>query len=736
MVDRPGVLLKFPDNFPKVSAGVFLRDNMALITGHKNGMVALWIIGQRKPKILLRASSEVYSIKETMEGDILIGCHAGDLYRLSEPGYSQVEKIIPATNSVYNRVFRVDQPLKSHILFTSTYGTVNILHRNKGRWEFDKLTGHKDSVFAVAHFDNRWIVTGDYRGKIQVWEFVNGEFNLRQRLVIDSYVSDICFIGDSTFAAIGLSGHVYLFEYEAGSGTWNSTFDTNIASGSGVSIRPSVDNQAVFAATEKEILQIDLASQQISLLDVKDTITFSPQPYHLLTLSPMGIYSVSISDFRPYADIVEYAYFKVGLLGNTSYGKTTLCSAITTGESGNVYSTFGRKTWTWIVESGKSKKRVMLNDNGGQEQVIGTLLPLNADSDAVLYFFKQTELSGFKTALDLHRQMSRLVMSHTKSYLVETYTDHTLKAVTDEYIREQIKTEGFTDWFKVTPLDASQVASFKEKFLRQLDWTKARRAIQSSSAEKLSKLIESLKTQGITVTSVGDIKQQFESVTQNPIYSYHLKFLLRNLADTGQLEYYPKIGDIVVLNDPKFNELRTNIPILAAEHGGIVWWGQIEDKFSRNSIFVKMLDLFYTSSGISIPFGDKNGRLFPSFLEERQLNVSTPYKRFFKNVGTLDELTFETHNIQLDSLLAALIDMELDCIDVSKSEGLFAWGTKAILYYHIVSSNSLLGGSKLVFSYKIDGTDAEAMASLQSQFRKMLVALFGKIKELPAEKLK
>src|SRR5439155_15001089 len=100
----------------------------------------------------------------------------------------------------------------------------------------------------------------------------------------------------------------------------------------------------------------------------------------------------------------------------------------------------------------------------------------------------------------------------------------------------------------------------------------------------------------------GDIKAAFEETTGKPIYAYHLKYLLRNMTDTGQLEYHERIGDPVILDDPEFNELRTNIPVFAGERGGVVRESEIRERFPTKPTYVAMLDLFYTSNGISIPF--------------------------------------------------------------------------------------------------------------------------------------
>jgi WD40 repeat protein len=725
MPNRPTPLVQVPDGFPKITTGTMLAGGRTLVTGHKNGYVARWTVGSSKPTILLRASSEVYAVVQSRNGEVLVGCKAGDLFSLTGPNLDRAEQILPPTNTKYNRVFRIAYPLPSTLLFTSTYGTITLLKREQQTWSKTQLIGHSNAVFAVAHEGDRLLATGDYRGNIRIWEVGRMGFELRQRLVIDSYVSGLAFIGPQLLAAIGQSGHITLFEYQAHTENWRAIFETDAASGAGATVQPFSNNRFVLAATDEEIIQVDPVSQQVYSAKVKGAISLFPQGDNLFVLTTDGLVQVPVSDLAPKLDLVQYQYFKVGLLGNTSYGKSTLCSTITTGKPGSQLSTFGHRIWTWTVRPTTPQRRVLLNDNGGQEQVVETLLPLAADSDVVLFFFKQTEVGGFRTALQLHRRMKPLLSASAKSFLVETYTDHPLKAISDDHVASQMAAEGFDGIFKVSPTEIEQVEVFKREFLQKLDWSKARPAVQSTSAVELSKTIERLKRDGKTVSSVGEIQALFETTTKSSIYGYHLKFLLRNLTDTGQLEYYPTIGDTVILDDPEFNELRTNIPIFAGERGGVVRWADVVSKFPSKSIYLAMLDLFYTTNGVSIPFGNEQGRIFPAFLEQRDLNITAQFSPYVLNSGVLTVLSFSVPDVERATLLTALVDMELDCIDATKNEGLFAWGSNACLYYQLVPTQSTLEGPRLKVSFKTGGRDSEAANNLRSQFRKLLQVLYG-----------
>jgi hypothetical protein len=732
MSNRSTTLIKVPDGFPKISAGVMLPGGRTLVTGHTNGYVALWTFGSSKPTIILRTSSEVHAVVRSRSGEILVGCDAGDLYCLTGPNLDRAEQILPPTNTKYNRVFRIADPLPSTILVTSTYGTITLLKREGKTWSKSQLVGHSNAVFAVAHERDKLLATGDYRGNILIWGVGEMGFKSQQQLVIDSYVSGLAFIGSELLAAIGQNGRMSLFEFQLATKKWRTIFETDTASGAGASVQPFANNKFVLAATNEEIIQVDPISQQIHSASVKGALSLFQDANRLFVLTDEKLVQVPVSDLTPKIDLVQYQYFKVGLLGNTSYGKSTLCSTITTGKPGSQLSTFGHRIWTWTVKPTTPQQRVLLNDNGGQEQVIETLLPLASDSDVVLFFFKQTEVGGFRTAIQLHRRMKPLLGPSARSFLVETYTDHRLKAISDDQIKSQMTAEGFDGIFKVSPIMIEQVEIFKREFLQKLDWSQARPAVQSASAVGLSNTIEQLKREGKTVSSVSEIQALYEASTGSPIYGYTLKFLLRNLADSGQLEYYSSIGDIVVLDDPEFNELRTNIPIYAGERGGVVRWDDVVSKFPSKPTYVAMLDLFYLANGVSIAFGDKQGRIFPAFLEQRALNIPPELSRYVLNSDTLTVQSFPIADVGLTTLLTALVDMELDCKDATKNEGLFAWGSKAFLYYQLVPTQSTLKGPLLKVSFKTGGRDSEAATRLRAQFEKLLHVLYGEASD-PAE---
>lgn len=722
MRDSEQQLLALSDKFSNISAGCLFKEKKILITGHENGYVVKWNLQTQEQEIILRTSSTVHAIQRVHGGEVYVGCQAGDLYRLYGSDLRTKELIVSPTGSVRDRVFRLMELTDRSVLTSSTYGALNILSNQQNEWTKTSVPGHQNAVFAMARHSNSLLATGDYRGHIRIWNLSGDGLTLRDRLHIDSYVSGLAFLGKNLLAAIGYSGHVYIFEYNEETLEWKTVFETETASGEGISINASNDDKCFYVATAKELFKIDPESQIVSSTKINGAIALFLEEENLLILCKRKVVRLPKSNLTTAEDLVRYRYIKIALVGDTSCGKTTLSSAIATGDPGSQLSTFGRKIWTWNVDNGSVKHKVILNDNGGQEQVLDTLLPLTIDSDIILYLFKQTDLRSFRNALKFHDKIKGLTSSRTMSYLVETHTDNELVGVTDEHILQNARREGFDRIFKLSAINIDEVEKFKNEILSNVDWGNARPVYQSVATAQLAATIDSLKVKGSGVPTVDEIKLEYEKVSGTAIYIYTLKFLLQNLSEAGLLEYFPDIGNRVILDDPNFNKLRTEVPVYVGEHDGLVDWKVVKNRFASSGELLVMLDRYYDNNGISIPFGEK--RLFPALLADRPLRVPDKISRYVDE-GELLESGFSSKETTLYQLLSTLSDLKLDCIDITKNEGLFAWGSRSYLYYLFEHTQSRRTGESIKFSYRVDGQDQRSSKSLERQFHELIESLYS-----------
>jgi len=720
-------ILDFPGGMSPATSGVLVENGRTLITGHANGYVARWSLGSSKePTIILRAASTVYALSLSPDGGLFVGSQAGDLHLLQALDDPEDSQILPATNSKQDRVWRAISPDPYTIIVSSNYGVLKMLQRASDAWPWTPLVGHNDAIFALDYSPSGWLASGDYRGNILTWFKDGNSFVLRQRLRLDAYVSGLSFLGPDLLGALGFGGQISIFNFQAQSNEWVPVFQTNAATGDGQSATRSSDGKQLLAVTVDEIIGVDPESQQVSRVSADGTVAVFPMGDDLLLLTSSGLFSIKMSSLNPLLDLVRYNYVKVALLGHTGFGKSTLCSTLTTGKPGDQSSTFGRRVWTLVTKTDPPQQRILLNDNGGQERVVTSLLPLMADSDLVLYFFKQTDRKGFTTALEIQKKLQPRLASAAKQLLVETFTDQPLREITDGYLQQKIAERKLDGVIKVYPRDPGEVLRFRKELEALIDWEHSHTAAQSELVDRVRATVATLRKKGQPTTNVEEIVNLTKQDGGASIYPKHLRFVLQNLSDSGEIEYNPSIDkDLVVLDDPLFNELRTNIPVFVGEHSGILkegWMSDIEKTLSANPTFIAMLDRFYTSTGIAIETADGKGRVFPSYLDDDR-SVQVPKELEGKQAV---ELEFQMQGeFELGRLIRALIDLRLDCRDGTQKEGLFSWGSKAYLYYHVNLVDRALGGRTLRFSYLVKGSDIDAQSGLESQFRKLLESLYG-----------
>ncbi len=716
-------VLKFPGEFPRATTGVFFPERGVLFSGHQNGLVVKWRMDRKEPEILHDCSSKVESMASSSNGQIVVGCHSGLViaFPTAEPSKKQV--VQEAGNSVYSRVWRVAFPADNSILTTSTYGVLHVMNRGVSEWESTSLPGHGNSIFALAALDGQLLASGDFTGKIMIRRNDKGKYETIDNLKASSAIEGLAWRKDGALAAIDYSGHIYFFEPD-NEGTWRSVFEADTATSTGTCIHITDDGRTVFAGSNTEIIQFDLDSQQVQLIPqpgIKAIFSAGKTTY---VLTDDGLLSFQRNEIALPANIAKYQYAKVSLIGRTGAGKSTLCSFITRGSIEGIKSTFGRRIWDWTVPNGAPEKKIIFSDVGGQESVLGTVLTFLADSDIVLIFFKQTDKTTFDEALRLLGELPSVTTRRTKIFLVQTYIDDEMNDVELEEpkIAELISSHKIVDRIQICPPSGAGIEDFKSRMKKEVSWRDARIMIRSEYVEGLTKAISELQTKDVKFIEVQDLKRKIESVSGIRISTGHLRFLLSNLSIQGLVEFYPDVFDAVILNDERFNRLRTEVPRLVDHEKGLISMLAVEKKFGHKE-YVRILDRVYVRYGVAIENGDR--RIFPDYLKSEPITFKEPFKRLLEKPIHREEREFTFQDIEIDRLLKALSELSLTCVDASRDEALFAWDTNACVYYKFQESGDRLSERRIKFTFTIGGQRETTSKRLVDEFTAVIERLYG-----------
>jgi len=391
MSEKIQQLFSFPDEFPIVTAAILFPDDRILITGHVNGYLMKWNIDTGEKELLHECASTIETISKSPTKDILVGCNSGLIFRFSLSSPNDKDIIQEATHTKFSRVWRSSWPTENNLLVTSTYGGFYLFNKKDSEWQITSLPGHNDSIFGIGSQNSKFIASGDYRGRILVWEFKEGTYQEIDRLKIEGSVEGISWIKDDTFATIDDLGHINVFELEYETNQWKSVFEADAATSSGSSINVTEDGKTIFAGSRTEIIQFDLETQQLQTINLENTKEIFSKGNTVYILTTKGLFSFERTEIEVPITSVKYQYAKISLIGHTGVGKSTLCSIIVTGSADKIQSTFGRKIWTWAIQQNKDgfpEQRIIFHDHGGQQTVLGTFLPFLTDSDIILVFFQ------------------------------------------------------------------------------------------------------------------------------------------------------------------------------------------------------------------------------------------------------------------------------------------------------------------------------------------------------------
>ena len=126
-------LLKFPKESSVVTTGVFFHKKGILITGHENGVVALWALSEGASfRILYDCHSRIDTISSSPKGELVVGFHQGEIVVLSPDGKSTV--VESARYGVKLRIWASVWLNENSFAVGSTYGEVKLFVRKDNQW--------------------------------------------------------------------------------------------------------------------------------------------------------------------------------------------------------------------------------------------------------------------------------------------------------------------------------------------------------------------------------------------------------------------------------------------------------------------------------------------------------------------------------------------------------------------------------------------------------------------------
>lgn len=714
----------FPPNFPEVTAGLYLHEKQIVITGHINGSVYKWDINSQQYFKIYDCGSPVRALACSANLEITIGTESGLLVLVMLGNEKNTEIVQAATYTKFSRVWRAVWLGKDTLVTTSTFGILKSFRRlGYGQWSKNNLQGHGNSIFGAGSSDGKYLATADFSGTIILWEHNDGNFLEIQRINVVGNIQDLFWYKDEVFAAVTRYGRILLFGREnLALKQWQLIYQIEIATGLGNSVTITDDGKTVFVGTDNEIIQFDFDKQQTEpypLSDVKKVVSIGN---NVFIITNKGFFSFCRTEIEVKTNLISYKFAKIGLLGHTGTGKSTLANYVISGKVEKVQSTFGKRVWNWIPSRKDGiEKRVILSDYGGQEAVLETFLPFLKDSDMFLIFYKQTEKTSYDNALRILNLISKKVRPDACIFFVQTFVDQEMNVIPETQIQQLIKEGKIKSVIKVSPTENIGLDKFMEFLSNSVQWDSARIMIQSPFIEGITKALNYIQEQGLPAIPYAQFKTMCQEILEQKIFDRHLKFLLYNYSNMGLIDYYPDIVDLIIFNDEEYNKLMTKIPVYAQQHRGIV---KIEDMRAtfNNSRYIDVIDQVYLNSEIAVKNG--NLRIFPEELSTKSIVTPSPIRELLKGTSR-NNIRLPDQYLDVSKLIENLSEIGLQCIDVSLREGIFAWEEKAVIYYNLSDAGNDISGRYIACEFYIGGKEERLKTRLMSEFSDIIKNIYG-----------
>lgn len=714
-------LFDFPADIPRIKSASLLNDDSIVVTGHKNGFLALWRIGQKDPIKKFNLRSEIECITISSKNKVLIGCNSGDIYFLDSEEPYEVTLIRKGERDKFSRIWRLKWVDDNSFIATSTFGNVlNFKRSHEGLWNSEQLVAHSNSVFGLD-FKEGYLATGDYRGLIVIWKMDDGKFTETGRVRTIGPIEDIKWNTKTSISAVTSSGHVYYMEFDLNKSEWNIVFDAFVALEKGKSIHFTNSGNDIVAIAGDELLHISLSSQQVKKHDLKDGVSiYGISSNRIAVITQRSIVQIEIHDILVPDSLIKYKFAKISLIGHTGVGKSTLCDTIIGAGEYDKQSTYGKKVWEWNLAIGSEDRRILFHDHGGQETVMYTYLPFITDSDILMLLFKKNDVSTFNKIENLIPRIKSFVSEKTKMMLVETWVDQDMDETPKGNVDKLIKEGSIKYCLPVSATNNIGVQELKDALIKEIDWDKARVVIQSKESENTMSLISELQSDQIFTLKFDEVHSMYNE-RWNHISKVHLDFLLRNFSSEGIIEYYPDASEFIIFGGKNYTELRSKIPIFARGKNGIVKISDMEKEFSTLPYYVKIIDYLFQEYRVHIKNGDL--RIFPELLRNGDISPIEKDITFDKNRSFFIEV--ESSNIRHELLIQALSELNLQCIDLTSNQGMFAWENNAYLYYLFQRSGDPLQGVKTRFTFYLSGEKDKYVQRLKENFKLIIESLYG-----------
>ena len=690
-------------------------------------------------QIIYSSNSEVRSINKLSETEIILLFKTGEITILTSEDDQDFEFTIieQGYDTRYSRSYRLMLYDDNEFFITKNYGKIiHYWRTDNNEWDSDyiNIKHERNAIFCFGKIDENTFLTSDWNGILNIWGYKDGNVNKFQTIYTKGNMQKISTNPESSkLVIINRSGNFYYYERkeEESEFKYREIFENIYPEGRGKAVSFLNEEDVIYIGTSSKLYKFDLnedilyyTNQRINCVDI---YPFSDSDFILITTNT--IYKVEKSSIdQTDEDLESYDILKVGLIGHTGVGKSSLCNFILHGlkhqKDQNIEPTFYKQIWFWNNPTGEGSKKIIFHDVAGQQELISSHIPQIIDSDVILALFKSTDTDTFNKLKDFI-ELIRLYYNYEKPIiLVKTFKDKSLDLLDEVIINDFIMQYGIESYVSTTIFEENGADDLKILLLKEDLWKDSYRLILSFTSASFLELFDEIFYEEISLITIDELQALMEhpasdsrlvdrlkSKGKKGFTKSNLLFVLRKYSEMRLIDFDRK-NEILIFNNLIFNNLRVSIPIFAQNKGGIVTIDEIKKRFlkseqvlrqkypdneTQNRItkelpfletYIELIDNEFIDSRICI---ERNAlRIFWPYLSDDSIDIPEHIEKFIfeDEYNEKGSLNFKNKRLKLRNLndrdfIEELIDLKLNILALRKNEGLFENREKnGYLYYH------------------------------------------------------
>ncbi len=455
---------------------------------------------------------------------------------------------------------------ENKFLAVGLYGRMQVWIKKDDVWQLDKeLRPHSAAFFCLNWYDQNkgLVITNNYNGDTSVWDT---DFNLQSTWNLARNLQAIIVEGNKLIT-VSYSGFVRSYEKRGDSYSEIERF--NCAGDKVVCfIKPRASLPGYIAGFPTHFFAFSPAFDDYKRMDTPCRALLTLDAHDVI-LTDTNLVSFNEQNLITPSDFIRYRYIRVGLVGDSRSGKTSLYWRIANNVwKPDISSSFGSHTWLYKPTD---DKMLYFIDLAGQEQELPFFLPRLKTCNIILILFPHSQgQQAVKNALTYYKQLKDS-FPNCQIFLVESLIDDPHEGVRKSKKEEIFREAGisYEDCLQVSSKSGMGIDTIREILNDSILWENAIPVVESelnnAIISRVQKLYDTAERPTITLAQM----QHLISGTYGTVHEGYLRDILLKKTNEGLLYFLSEVSEIII-DTKEMQEVESEILKIFAEKKGFL----------------------------------------------------------------------------------------------------------------------------------------------------------------------